>query len=204
MDTDVIKAKLALQHPRYRNWEAFKIFESELIVISRHISICKSNYYTKSAELSSLILRICSEIEIIRKRMTGTKKNNDACSALVLLYPDVASTKARLPLWSFEFLPWRQLPSGTPEWWSAYNQIKHDEIGSDLFGNLKYFLQARAALYLLLIFYDRFVYSSKDSQNNDVLNIDNDFVKSLYFIPESPSLTIEHTYYGNIPFIRWT
>ena len=40
--------------------------------------------------------------------------------------------------------------NGIPEWWDAYNKVKHGDIHNNKFGNLKFTLTALAGTFLLL------------------------------------------------------
>ena len=148
--------------------------------VSRYISISGDNFKTHSAELSSLILHICTEIEILRKRMTGASDNGSAARELFKMYPDVADYDVELPLWSLVFQPWKSLPSSKPDWWLAYEQIKHDHAGAVAAGNLENFLSALSGLYVLTLYYDRFVYS-EDAHGGEYV-ITELTVDSAYFI----------------------
>ena len=97
-DLSLLRDKLREQYPRYQHWEKFKILETELSTVSRYINICEDNYKTHSSELSALILRTCTEVEIIRKRMTDKEDNGKAASRLFELYPDISYVETLLPL----------------------------------------------------------------------------------------------------------
>lgn len=204
-DTSDLRAKLAQQYPRYRNWEIFKIFESELSDVSRYIAVCEDNFQTYSAELSALLQRICSEIEIVRKRMTGVKADNGvAAKRLTKKYPEIAKVSARLPLWNLEFCPWSSLPDKKPDWWEAYEDIKHDKFSSATSGNLEYFLKALSAFYILLIYYDRFIYSHKDTNDNDCVTFEFSTTISSYFKIHHPKIILTFAFYGeNTPVLVW-
>lgn len=205
LDNSGLRAKLAAQYPRYRNWEVFKIFESELADVSRYIAICEDNFQTYSAELSSLLLRICAEIEIVRNRMTGVKDNNGkAAKELTIKFPEIVNVRARLPLWELEFCPWSNLPANKPDWWNAYGNIKHDNYSSTVSGNLEYFLKSLSALYILLIYYDRFVYSHKDHDDNDCVSFEFNIIMSSYFKIKHPKIILDFAFYGeNTPILIW-
>lgn len=204
-DNSDLRTKLAVQYPRYRNWEVFKIFESELANVSRYIAICEDNFPTYSAELSSLLLRICAEIEIVRNRMTNVKDDNGkAAKKLTAEFPEIVEVRARLPLWELEFYPWSSLPENKPDWWRAYGNIKHDDYSSTVSGNLECFLKSLSALYILLIYYDKLVYSYKDADGNDCVSFEYSTIISSYFKIKHPKITLDFSFYGeNIPILTW-
>lgn len=202
-DLSSLRDQLRAQYPRYQHWEKFKILEADLTTVSRYISICEDNYKTHSSELSALILRTCTEIEIIRKRMTDKEDNGKAASRLFELYPDISNVETLLPLWSLRFRPWESLPQNKPDWWNAYGEIKHDNKLSILAGNLNFFLKSLSALYVLLIYYDRFLHSHKDVDNNDCIGFEYASIESIYFKVESPNIRLDTSAWGSISIVIW-
>lgn len=203
-DLSLLRDKLREQYPRYQHWEKFKILETELSTVSRYINICENNLKTHSFELSALILRACTDVEIIRKRMTEKKDNGSAATRLFELYPDIRDAEVFLPLWSLTFAPWKSLPDSKPDWWNAYEEIKHDNSSSIQAGNLEYFLKSLSGLYILLLYYDRLLYSTKDKNNNeDRIDFEYNAIEVIYFKVQSPHFTLDRTLWGNTPVIIW-
>ena len=203
-DLSLLRDKLREQYPRYQHWEKFKILETELSTVSRYINICENNLKTHSFELSALILRACTDVEIIRKRMTEKKDNGSAATRLFELYPDIRDAEVFLPLWSLTFAPWKNLPDSKPDWWNAYEEIKHDNSSSIQAGTLEYFLKSLSGLYILLLYYDRLLYSTKDKNNNeDRIDFEYNAIEVIYFKVQSPHFTLDRTLWGNTPVIIW-
>lgn len=203
-DLSLLRDKLREQYPRYQHWEKFKILEAELSNVSRYINICEDNLKTHSFELSALVLRACTDVEIVRKRMTEKKDNGSAATRLFELYPDIRDAEVFLPLWSLTFAPWKSLPDSKPDWWNAYEEIKHDNSSSIQAGNLEYFLKSLAGLYVLLLYYDRLLYSTKDKNNNeDRIDLEYKAIEVIYFKAQSPHFTLDGTLWGNTPVITW-
>lgn len=203
-DLSLLRDKLREQYRRYQHWEKFKILETELSTVSRYINICENNLKTHSFELSALILRACTDVEIIRKRMTEKKDNGSAATRLFELYPDIRDAEVFLPLWSLTFAPWKSLPDSKPDWWNAYEEIKHDNSSSIQAGNLEYFLKSLSGLYILLLYYDRLLYSTKDKNNNeDRIDFEYNAIEVIYFKVQSPHFTLDRTLWGNTPVIIW-
>ena len=203
-DMSSLREKLKSQYPRYQHWEKFKILEADLATVSRYIAICEDNFKTHSFELSALILRACTEVEILRKRMTEKSDNGKAAARLFELYPDIRDVEVFLPLWSLTFAPWKSLPDSKPDWWNAYEDIKHDNSSSIPSGNLEYFLKSLSGLYLLLLYYDRIIYSNKDSNNNDCIGFEYKAIESSYFKACSSNISLDTTAWGNIPLVIWS
>ena len=201
-DISSLREKLKAQYPRYQHWEKFKILEADLTTVSRYITICEDNLKTHSFELSALILRACTDVEIIRKRMTEKNDNGKAATRLFEIYPDIRDAEVFLPLWSLTFAPWQSLPDSKPDWWKAYEEIKHDNRSSIQAGNLEYFLKSLSGLYILLLYYDRLLYSRKYN-NEDRIDFEYNAIEIIYFKAKSPYFTLDKTLWGNTPVITW-
>lgn len=198
-----LRDKLKDQYPRYQHWEKFKILEADLTTVSRYINICEDNLKTHSFELSALILRACTDVEIIRKRMTEKKDNGSAAARLFELYPDIRDAEVFLPLWSLTFAPWKSLPDSKPDWWKAYEEIKHDNSTSIRAGNLEYFLKSLSGLYVLLLYHDRLLYSHKDADNNDCIGFEYASIESTFFKIHSSNIRLDTSAWGNISVVIW-
>ena len=191
------------KYSRYRHWEIFKILEAELLTISRYINITEDNFGTHSAELSALILRICTEIETLRKRITGANDNGAASEKLLALYPDIACIVIKLPLWALTFQPWKSLPDNKPEWWSAYESIKHDKLNCIVSGNLFSFLNSLSGLYAILLFYERFFFGHKNDKGVETVDFEQDILVSSYFMPQADNINYGRSFWTNNYFIQW-
>ena len=198
-----LREKLKSQYPRYQHWEKFKILEADLTTVSRYIKICEDNLKTHSFELSALILRACTDVEIIRKRMTEKNDNGRAAARLFELYPDIRDAEVFLPLWSLTFAPWKSLPDSKPDWWKAYEDIKHDNSTSTRAGNLEYFLKSLSGLYILLLYYDRFIYSHKDAADNDCIGFEYPSIESTFFKIKASNIRLDTSAWGNISVVIW-
>lgn len=202
-DMSSLRNKLKDQYPRYQHWEKFKILEADLTTVSRYIKICEDNLKTHSFELSALILRACTDVEIIRKRMTEKNDNGRAAARLFELYPDIRDAEVFLPLWSLTFAPWKSLPDSKPDWWKAYEDIKHDNSTSTRAGNLEYFLKSLSGLYIILLYYDRFIYSYKDAADNDCIGFEYPSIESTFFKIKASNIRLDTSAWGNISVVIW-
>lgn len=181
-------------HPRYRHWEVFLTVEDDLKNISRYVDICEDNYNTYSIELASLIMRSCSEIEKLAKRISGAPKRcefKDFMVPIYTMYPEFASFGASFPLWDITLTPWEKLQEKDPVplWWSQYNKIKHDEEMARQAGNLCNALHSVSALYILVLYYERFIYAG-NSGTSAIITI-GPRIESRYLIPTSSHIRYE-------------
>ena len=132
--TDIQARREVLQaaHPRYRHWEVFMTVEDDLKNISRYVDICEDNYGTYSIELASLIMRSCTEIEKLVKRITGLGRNdgiNKFLPSMLNLYPELPDFHISFFLWSIGDAPGKGTTNDSSQdstnipWWTAYNKM---------------------------------------------------------------------------------
>lgn len=142
-----------------------EVFDSDL-----YVSIEKENFPTFSVHYSKLLLMICSEIDMLLKKLCVMididfqgSSLSEYYSVITKYYQFFKIEKVRVLYSTLEFAPWQDwMESKAPIWWSDYNKIKHrrleiDNDGKSFFmrANLKNVLNALAALYILeqYIFY---------------------------------------------------
>ena len=139
----------------------FIAVENRFLIASRYVDIQRDNAKTFSYEFAS-ILRDSGSIfgsvmdALVRGSNTVAKGETNFGDYRVYLrteIPDVQrrtiQVRPRFPegmLVPFEAL---QEQAGTPEWWNAYNRIKHSEYDEFRSGNLEHCLTALSALALL-------------------------------------------------------
>ena len=168
-DIQARRDALKAAHPRYRHWEVFLTVEDDLKNISRYVDICEDNYKTYSIELASLIIRSCTEIEKLAKRISGAKSRSvfkDFMIPIQAMYPEFAIFATHFPLWSLSFTPWETLQTKdpVPQWWTQYNTIKHDKTQAQQAGNLETVLNAVAGLYAVTLYYERMISTEYQKQ----------------------------------------
>lgn len=138
-------------------WDYYLSLENDFKSSIRYVSIVRSNYKTSSIEYAKLLLSICSEIEVILKKICDfngkDRKNiNDYLKVIKgknLLNKDNCITMKR-PHANHNFKPfdkWQE--GGKLSWWLDYNDVKHNRDENIVKANLKNVLLSLSALYLL-------------------------------------------------------
>lgn len=176
---------------------------------------CNTQLMTFSPHIADLLIRCCVQIEAIAKELYfdigGTKQRGDNT-----LYFDEdclkeidkrwnTSKKVVLvvsPLFNFTKEENRKLKplkeahkrQGT-HWEKAYQAVKHDRYSSLHLGNVKSFIHALAALYLLNIYYRNETWFTK---YKDISNADYSFGSSIFAVNSPAS---EQLWYGNNPIV---
>jgi len=150
-------------------WPVYQHLESELEEISYSISFCDEQLTVHSLRLSDLLLRICAECENASKSiidMYGLKNAGKDISDLyfpqcgdILVKKFTRLNRADLFIrWHYQtfsnvsripFEKWNETPSTNPEWFTAYNTLKHDRIRNAHLGNLSNVLAGLGGLFIL-------------------------------------------------------
>ncbi len=143
----------------------YKILEKQMISLSEYIAIDKSNYSTFSLQLNTLFISICSEIDSLSgefcKLITGDNGFGiiNKIDIIVKKHPNLRNfhIETKYPFSKIDLVPFAKFAPNTDSWWSDYNKVKHDRVGTDENGrfnyqkaNLKNVLHSIAALYILI------------------------------------------------------
>ena len=107
-----------------------------------------------------LVFALGSGVDVVEKLVCGqversaSPKNIDAYRQILTQeFPAIPSVEFRVHGTQLDLCPWRpwgQTPPKNPEWWNAYNKIKHHRTTSFELANLENALLALAGLYLLI------------------------------------------------------
>ena len=147
----------------------FIVVESRFLIASRYVDVQTDNAKTFSYEFAS-ILRDSGSIfssvmdALVRGSNTIAKGETNFGDYRVYLKTEIPDIQGRTiqvrPCFPEGMLvPFEALgeSSSTPEWWNAYNRIKHSEYDEFRSGNLENCLTALSALALLGFFMSWFV-----------------------------------------------
>lgn len=136
-------------------WLYYLNLEERFINTTKYVEVAKNNYSTYSIEYTSLLLSICSEIDVIFKEICGFNQNDHKCikdyfNIVNIKFPDILKEKVTFSFASIELIPfldWKK--DNSPLWWENYNDVKHGRLNNFMVGNLENVLNALAALYIL-------------------------------------------------------
>ena len=136
------------------NWRCFLALEQDLINTENFVEFHKANYKTYSIKYRSIIMQACSEIEIILKKICGispddkTKSMEDYAKFITSSHKDFYNVEILIPSHNEKIKPWPSL-SKPPNFWTAYNNIKHQGKLED--ATLENSINALAGLLSLLL-----------------------------------------------------
>lgn len=144
-------------------WHYFLSLEQDFIKTSDYVEVCRGNLKTFSIRYLQLILSIGSEVDVVMKRiceLINPKKKfknsnmDEKRKVIVGKYPKFANI--RISVIRYESLliyPWEDWKKETnPDWWHAYNDLKHER--NLYFGkaNLSNTIHSLAGLFGVLLY----------------------------------------------------
>jgi hypothetical protein len=164
--------------------------DDELHSLSRTIEFARENFLTFSVYLARLYLSVCSEIDVVAKllcaRIAPTERPKRICDYRPLVmakFPNFAQLRIEMPSHELDFQPWLSWSSGTnPQWWTAYNDVKHERSKYYQDANLGNVLESTAGLLVMLVyFYQPELYSKNPpiQPNFKTMRIDRRYAGSL-------------------------
>jgi hypothetical protein len=142
-----------------RHWDYFRSLEDDFAKTDRYVQICKDNFETYSVEYTRLFIAICSEIDVCLKLLCVSVNNKfegremkayrkELMKSRYKWYPEACVDMRGRFIMS---MPWEEWSNGkAPDWWSAYNDVKHRRDQHFAKGNLENTIDALAGLFVVL------------------------------------------------------
>ena len=101
--------------------------------MSRYVEFAKANEETFSIELARLLFAAASEVDVLAKlicaQLAPDKRPNSIVGYKPILLAglaDLPTTTVYIPRYGLEFEPWANWAgTSSPDWWVAYNKVKH-------------------------------------------------------------------------------
>ncbi len=152
-------------------WSYYLNLEERFINTTKYVEVNTDNYSTYSIEYTSLLLSICSEIDVIFKEICDFNQKehkciNDYFSIVNSKFPDIFQEKVIYSFSSIPLMPFNSWnASQSPIWWTNYNKLKHGRLNNFMVGNLENVLSALAALYILERYQLKNIVNKSSSKN---------------------------------------
>lgn len=145
------------------NWQYLRTLDSDLENVTRYVDINPENFRTFSIEFVRLILAAGSEIDVVAKLLCGKidpskscKNINDYREIIIGKYPKFHTMIIDVPQYEMQLLPWEPWGNNTnPDWWTAYNDVKHQRDTHFKDANLQNTINAVAGLYIMILYLHR-------------------------------------------------
>ncbi len=164
-----------LTGPSLAHWNYFLALEKNLEVLSRYNEFTESNFMCYSLEISRILFSVASEVDMAAKQLcikinpTSTASDiNQYRDEIKAALPSLHSFRATIPRFGLQLTPWSNWNdvTGIPDWWTAYNKVKHQRNTHYDRGNLKNCLNAIAGLFVIILY----VYQEK-AENAELVPI---------------------------------
>jgi hypothetical protein len=147
-----IKARESLLH-----WNYYLALDSDLMNVSRYIEFTGANFATYSIELAHILLASSSEVDVLAKAICHLLKPKRSAASITQYRQiitgslnDFSHQVVQVPRFALTLQPWSNWADGaSPDWWRAYNDVKHhrDEHFPD--ASLKNALNSLGALLIV-------------------------------------------------------
>ncbi len=167
-------------HRQQKNahWPYYLSLESDVVGLSRYIEFDRENYGTYSTELARVLLATGSEVDALLKKLCKLFSPNrspnriDRYKSIVIQHlPSIHKQKVVSRRFELALRPWSNWSGDAqPDWWRAYNLVKHQRNLNFKEANLKNVLHSVAGLYLLNIHYHHHTQQSRTDYPLDFRN----------------------------------
>ncbi|MDH4230939.1 MAG: hypothetical protein OEW04_02790 [Nitrospirota bacterium] len=144
------------------HWNYFLSLEKDLEVLSRYVEFSNANFPCYSLEIARILFSAASEVDVVSKQLCKKLNANSSASnihhyrkEIKKAYSELPSFKVTMPRFGLELTPWLNWneTKGVPDWWTAYNKVKHHRDTDFHKGNLKNCLNAVAGLFIIVLFF---------------------------------------------------
>ena len=186
-----------------RHWEYYLVLEKDFLEVERYVAFdlgdnylynnqnvtdngnseCFSNEFIKQYQA------ICSEIDVILKSIckennSNANKMEQYTSEILNIWSGIIQQKVKMKDIELQpFLNWSSQPQyKSPDWWTPYNKVKHERLSNYKKANLKNTLNALAALYILELYFVKFI-----GDRDNVRDVPND-VSKLFELINYPTI----------------
>lgn len=149
-----------IESKNLHHWQYFLAVEEDLHRLSRFIEFSTSNFDTYSIELVRILLASSAEVDIVAQQLCENfdpdrhvENMDDYRLTLVGAKPILRDAEVEIPRYGLRLRPWDNWRENrNPDWWRAYNAVKHHRHERYSEANLKNTLNSVCGLFLLLLF----------------------------------------------------
>jgi hypothetical protein len=149
-------------HKKDLFWNYYLTLIRELSTISDYIEFDEANFGTYSIELAKLLMAASSEVDVVLKQFCDSlnkkkkHKNIDDYRKTIKVSSfakEFSDEVVLVPLHGLELHPWSNWNGvRNPDWWHAYNDVKHGRNDHFPEANLKNVLNAMGALFVCIVY----------------------------------------------------
>ena len=143
------------------HWNYFLVLESYLQLLARYIEFTSENDSVFSQEISHILLTAGSEVDVVLKalcKQLDSSFNGETITSyrkfLNPIFPKISRLNVNLPRYGRRIIPWDNWRVNTkPQWWDAYNKVKHYRDEKYKQANLKNVIASLAGLFIANLYF---------------------------------------------------
>lgn len=171
------------------HWNQYLTCEKAFVETLEYVDLQKNNYNTCSNRISVQLITICTLIDSTLREMYSLS----GAVELKHLAQELNADSSFSPAMSVyvkplrekpcRITPWENLAKGgkdaVPEWWNAYNGLKHDRYRNEMVGTLKNLMHGLAAFYIVEMLYakkvgDYWFQENGQQASDETIDVPND------------------------------
>ena len=146
------------------HWNYFLAIENDLVRLSRYVEFDERNFVCFSVEIARILLAASAEADVVCKQLC--LKLNESSLAdnihryrehIKVAYPNICDFEVILSRYGLTAKPWDKWneDEGVPDWWTAYNKVKHRRQSEYHRANLKNAIDSVAGLFVMTLYFFR-------------------------------------------------
>lgn len=145
-------------------WNYFLVLERDLVRTLDYVELAEANMAAYSNELAKLLLLVGSEVDVVAKMLCKQTPEPgelggilDYQSCLTAAFVGIDKSEVSISRYGLVFTPWEQWQTAntSPDWWRAYNKVKHSRDVHFVLANLGNVVEAICGLLILLKYHYR-------------------------------------------------
>ena len=155
------------------HWNYFLALEKDVGILSRYVEFERNNFATYSIEMAHLLLSISSEVDVVSKALCSEIDHSakaggikDYRKLIPQKYPEIRDEPVFLPRYNLSFKPWHSWHDDKiPEWWHAYNKVKHQRGEYFSKANLQNVINSISGLFVVIFYLRKAQIDNKKSMS---------------------------------------
>jgi len=172
------------------HWNYLLAIENDLEKLSRYVEFDERNFDCFSVEIARILLSASAEADVVCKKLC--LKFNQSSSAdnihryrdeIKTAHPNIVDFEVIISRYGLSLRPWDKWKDsqGVPDWWTAYNKVKHHRETEYHRANLKNAIDSVAGLFVMtLYFYQEKANSGKLNPVPQILRVNAEYFKGIF------------------------
>lgn len=148
--------------PSGPHWNYLLALDSDLVTLSRYVDFCEHNFECYSIEIVRILLAAAAEVDVVCKQLCQKVEPTSVADSiggyrkeLTRAFPEIPKIVVSIPRYGLNLQPWQSWEDTAgdenPQWWTAYNKVKHHRHTHYDRANLENGLNAVAGLFVIVL-----------------------------------------------------